>query len=411
MRLALNFQRVDPSRGGAETYVVDLCRRLASLGHAVDLIAESWNDDDLPAEVRRIPIAAPGRTRPERMIAFGRNSEELIRDSAYDCSVGFIDTWCHDVLIPQGGVRQGSLEANARRFPAGWRRTLYQLGKRANPKFHAYRSIERLQYDPARKSRVVAVSRMVMGHIQKFHHVPANRIHVIPNAIDAERLTTPQPSAARCAFRNAHGIEPGDLVGLFAGHNYWLKGLKPLLEALALRTRRSPAARPITLAVCGGGRPGPVRRMVRSLGLSHRVRLLGFVDDIRRCYWGSDFFVSPTYYDPCSLVVLEALACGLPVITTACNGAGELMTDGREGFVITAPDSLGELSNALDHMTDDSARAAMSVHAQRLGGEQSLDRHVARLVRVFEEAAAAKIRRSPHFGRPDAKTHGRTFTL
>jgi UDP-glucose:(heptosyl)LPS alpha-1,3-glucosyltransferase len=411
MRLALNFQRVDPSKGGAETYVVDLCRRLASLGHAVDLIAESWNEEDLPPEVRRIPIAAPGRTRLERMIAFGRNSEEVIRDSAYDCSVGFINTWCHDLLIPQAGVQQGSVEANARRFPAGWRRALYKFGKRANPKFRAYRSIERLQYDAARKSRVVAVSRMVMGHIQKFHHVAANRIHVIPNAIDSERLTAPQPSAVRCAFRNEHGIEPGDLVALFVGHNYWLKGLKPLLEALALRTQRNPAARPITLAVCGGGRPGPVRRMVRSLGLCDRVRLLGFVDDIRPCYWGSDFFVSPTYYDPCSLVVLEALACGLPVITTACNGAGELMTDGREGFVITTPDSLGELSSALDHMADDAGRAAMSVHAGRLGGEQSLDRHVARLVKVFEEAAAANARRAPHFGRPGAKMYGHKFTL
>ncbi len=66
----------------------------------------------------------------------------------------------------------------------------------------------------------------------------------------------------------------------------------------------------------------------------------------------------PTYYDPCSLVVFEALACGLPVITTACNGASELMTDGREGYVITAPDALGELAAALDHMTDDDDRSA-----------------------------------------------------
>ncbi len=63
--------------------------------------------------------------------------------------------------------------------------------------------------------------------------------------------------------------------------------------------------------------------------------------------------MQPTYYDPCSLVVLEALACGLPVITTAQNGASELMTDGREGYILTTPDAQGELIAALDHMTDD----------------------------------------------------------
>ena len=63
MRLALNFQRVDPSRGGAETYVADLCGQLVRLGHQVDLYAESWREGVLPAEVRCIAVEAPGRTR------------------------------------------------------------------------------------------------------------------------------------------------------------------------------------------------------------------------------------------------------------------------------------------------------------------------------------------------------------
>ena len=87
--------------------------------------------------------------------------------------------------------------------------------------------------------------------------------------------------------------------------------------------------------------------MIRDLGLDDVVHLLGFLPDIRPAFHASDFFVLPTYYDPCSLVVFEALACGLPVITTACNGAGELMTEGREGFVVPAPDDRGPLAEAL----------------------------------------------------------------
>jgi UDP-glucose:(heptosyl)LPS alpha-1,3-glucosyltransferase len=235
---------------------------------------------------------------------------------------------------------------------------------------------------------------------------------VIPNAIDAGRLEVEHPGAVRCAFRNRFGLAPGDLVGLFVGHNFWLKGLKPLLIALAERREHDPRTRPVHLVVCGGGSLGPFRRLTRRLGLDSQVHLLGFYPEIRDCYWSSDFFVSPTYYDPCSLVVFEALACGLPVITTACNGAGEVMTDGREGYVITAPDALGELVSAIDHMADEDARRAMSEHAARLGAEQSMHRHVSRLIKVFEEVVASKSRRRPHvLGRSGASTRSRKGTL
>ncbi len=398
MRLALNYRQVDPTRGGAETYVADLARRLVSAGHDVDLYAESWNDAVLPEEVRRVAVPVRGRTRLGRLLSFAKNSEAAIDLSAYDCTVGFINTWHHDVIIPQGGVHGGSLEANARRFPAGLRRSFYTFAKRANPKAWAYAAIERKQYETGPGLRVIAVSRMVMEHLQRFHHVPKNRIHVIPNAIDADRLDVAHPGAVRCSLRNKLGMAPDDLVGLFVGHNYRLKGLHPLLQALADRHARRPDGRRVKLIVCGGGEVGPFQRLARKLGLSSSVHFLGFYPDVRACYWSTDFFVSPTYYDPCSLVVFEALACGLPVITTACNGAGELIEDGREGYVITAPDAIGELTAAIDHMADNSQRKVMSTHAAILGREQSMDQHVTRLVKVFEEVAAAKRKKNgPRF--------------
>src|SRR5690348_9511529 len=101
MRLALNFPRIDPSRGGAETYLVDLCRSLLRAGHQVDLYAESCAEGCLPPEVRLVPVAATGRTRLQRIWDFARNSEAALRLADHDCSVGFINTWAHDVIIPQ----------------------------------------------------------------------------------------------------------------------------------------------------------------------------------------------------------------------------------------------------------------------------------------------------------------------
>ena len=138
--------------------------------------------------------------------------------------------------------------------------------------------------------------------------------------------------------------------------------------------------------------------MASRLGLGDHVHFLGFHPDIRDAYWSSDFFVQPTYYDPCSLVVLEALACGLPVITTRQNGAGELMIDGKHGFVLSSPGAEDELINALDSMADEKARRAMSAEAGRLGRQQTFDVHVDRLLAVFEEAAQSKKGRVAAFG-------------
>ena len=153
--------------------------------------------------------------------------------------------------------------------------------------------------------------------------MPLHRIYVVPNAIDprGSKSRSRAPSAAPSGIGWASS--PAHLVGLFVGHNFALKGLKPSSGGARRSAARTiDAASPIHLLVCGGGdtrsilSPGPPAW----LG-SDTVHFLGFYPDVEDCYWSSDFFVQPTYYDPCSLVVMEALACGLPVITTAQNGA------------------------------------------------------------------------------------------
>ena len=400
MRLALNFPRVDPTKGGAETYIVDLCRGLTRRGHRVDLYTSSWAEGVLPEEVGLFRVESPGRTRREQLLGFAEASARLLKGSNYDCTVGFINTYEHDVIIPQGGVHGGSLRANSRRFRNPLTRGFYRLGKKLNPKFWTYRDLEEKQYSPERRVQVVAVSRMVARHVQEFHGVPESRIHVVPNAIDPDRVRISDPEAIRRTFRTAMGLPSDDLVGLFMGHNYALKGLEPLIRGLAARNRSG--IKPIRLLVCGGGRPGRYRRLARRLGVEEAVHFLGFHEDVRECYWSSDFFVSPTYYDPCSLVVLEALACGLPVITTSCNGASELMTNGREGFVLSAPDACAELVAALDAMADDSRRRSMSEEAAILGRDWTFDRHVDALVAVFEGVAASRAERGRRDGGQDA---------
>lgn len=100
---------------------------------------------------------------------------------------------------------------------------------------------------------------------------------------------------------------------------------------------------------------------------------------------GADALVHPTYYDPCSRVVLEALSCGLPCLTTKFNGAAEVMSDGREGFVIDSPDDIGLWARRIRELADEELRRKMSARALELREQLSMERHVKELDAIFRE--------------------------
>ena len=111
---------------------------------------------------------------------------------------------------------------------------------------------------------------------------------------------------------------------------------------------------------------------------------------MRNSYFASDFLIHPTFYDPCSLVVLEALTCGLPVITTRCNGASELLQPPREGYVVEDPHDHERLAWCMGQLLDPVRRAECGQAARRAGQQWTFEHHYRELLRVFEVAAARK---------------------
>jgi UDP-glucose:(heptosyl)LPS alpha-1,3-glucosyltransferase len=126
---------------------------------------------------------------------------------------------------------------------------------------------------------------------------------------------------------------------------------------------------------------------VTRLGLGSCVRFEDFVVDLRAHYAAADVFVLPTYYDACSLTVLEASACGLPAITTAWNGAAELMTHGKDGFVIPEPDAIADLTRAMDTCMDPAVRDRIAPAARALGVRSSIDRNIEAIEALYLEMA------------------------
>jgi UDP-glucose:(heptosyl)LPS alpha-1,3-glucosyltransferase len=144
------------------------------------------------------------------------------------------------------------------------------------------------------------------------------------------------------------------------------------------------------LIVVGNAKCARYESLARRLGVHDRVKFLGFRADPRDAYFAADFLIHPTFYDPCSLVVLEALACGLPVVTTQYNGASELLTPLVDGLIVKDPHDARELGGAITEMCDPTKLPARKAAAAEAGRRWTFEDHYRQLLGVFEEVVARK---------------------
>jgi UDP-glucose:(heptosyl)LPS alpha-1,3-glucosyltransferase len=386
MNIALCYESVLPARGGCETYIVDLSRRLVADGHEVHLYASRWDASALPSAVRCHPLPVQRGPRFLRPWRFGAACEQALRGSSHHVSVGFDKTWGQDVLYPQGGLHAASAAHNVRKYRSPFIRGLARAAKWLDLAHWSFARLERRQYLGPRRPMVVVNSDMVCRHFQQYYGIGPGELRVVRSAIDPARFAEPDRLRRRVECRREWGIAPTETVGLFVAMNYRLKGLEPLLHAVS----RLPSRQPFRLLVVGHPRTKKYERLAQRLGIGDRARFLGPRRDVQQCYFAADFLVHPTFYDPCSLVVLEALACGLPVITSRFNGASELLHPPQEGLVIEDPHDHAGLANCLGQLLNPAYRSACAQAARRTASAWTFEHHYRQLLQVFAEAAARK---------------------
>jgi UDP-glucose:(heptosyl)LPS alpha-1,3-glucosyltransferase len=384
MNIAFCYESVLPSRGGCETYIASLARRLAADGHDVHMYARRWDAAALPAgmvyhKVR--PLRGPRFLRPW---LFGAACQRALRGADHQVSIGFDKIAGMDVLYPQGGLYVATAAHNLLKYPGRLTRAAVRLLKAIDPAHRSFLTLERRQYLSEPPPLIVAISDMVRRHFQDYYQVGSDDLRLVRLATDPGRFSEHDRPRRRLEAREGWGLEPGHTVALFCGMNYRLKGLEPLLHAV----RRMPES--CRLVVAGHPDTAPWRRLARRLGVEPRVRFLGYCADMRDCYFAADFFVHPTFYDPCSHVVLEALACGLPVVTTRYNGASELMQPPREGYVIDDPHDIDQLAGAMTHLLDSARRASCMQAARRAAAQWTFEHHYRHMLAVLAEAASRK---------------------
>jgi UDP-glucose:(heptosyl)LPS alpha-1,3-glucosyltransferase len=381
MKIALCYESMVPAQGGCETYIADLAHRLARDSHEVHLVARTLDDSAFPNSCLFHPLPSFRGPRWLRPWRFARACERVLSDHDFDVSVGFVKTWGQDVLMPQGGLHVASAAHNRKKYASSCMQQMVRMIHGLSVKNWSYRLLERKQF-LEHDSLIIVPSRMVRQHLHGYYGINGSRVHVIHNAIDTKRFHSHDRLLIRSRMRAQLAIAASDSVGLFVGHNYRLKGLDPLLRAIRL----IPKEIKFKLIVCGSADYRRYERLAKHWNILDRIRFLGFVADVREAFFAADFLVHPTFYDPCALVTMEALACGLPVITTHFNGAAELLPPPLASLTIENPHDHQVIADNIVRLCQPSQRTELSRVAREAAKQWTFEEHYQAVLQVFEAA-------------------------
>ena len=382
MKLAFLIDHLDPARGGAETYVAGLATECSTRSHEVHVVTRNAANAarTMGAELHLVDTSAA--TAWGRTLSFDRAAAKVVHSIGADVVLGVGKTTSQDVFQPHGGTYRGTLRQNCALVTGAFARPIRRARSALSIKEHVYLDIERRQYD-APDVEFVALSRMVKADMINFYNVDEERIHLAYNGVDTERFSPEGMASLREKTRADLGISQDEIVLLIVAHNFKLKGVATLIRATAFLRGELP----VRTVIVGGGRISRYRRLALSLGTSQGVHFAGPADMVDPFYAAADIYCQPTWYDPCSLVVLEAIACGLPVITTQFNGAGELLTQGREGYVMEDPADHEELAQCVRKLADKAVREWAGKAARELALQHTLERNFQEMIEVFRIAA------------------------
>jgi UDP-glucose:(heptosyl)LPS alpha-1,3-glucosyltransferase len=369
-KLRIVFVRRGYSRsGGAEAYLKRLAAGIVKAGCEVQLVTTNeWPEDQRPfGSIKRL-----GSTS---VIGFADELEQIRPQLHCDVLLSLERVWSCDVYRAGDGVHRAWL-ARRRKFEI----PLKQFVRGASRKHRDLLQLEESLFEKRKAGRVIVASQMVVNEITDLYRYPADKINVVRNGVPLDRFRFDPELRERS--RAELKLKQDQIALLFAGSGWERKGLLFAIEAMALCKNRK-----MRLLVAGRGDARQYQTMRLRFWRENPVQFLGEVADLVPVYAAADVFILPTIYDPFSNACLEALASGLPVITTRSNGFSEIVEDGVHGSVIEDAGDLIALRDAIHFWSDSSRREAARLDNIERASQFDISNNVAQTLEILTRVA------------------------
>ncbi|HEG43223.1 MAG TPA: glycosyltransferase [Phycisphaerales bacterium] len=384
IKAAIIIERADIALGGAERSVFELASKLSTLNVKVTVLAAKGQMDAKNVKVL-CPNASGKRTSLKQ---FEYALKDHFTRNHYDIIHSTLPLPFADVYQPRGGAYPESIVRNAASYDSKVVSSIKLITHYANIRRSELLNAERVLCTRGSSTVTAALSEYVAEHFRRHYNIDDDRLVTIRNGVKvANKVDTDEAYKLQTQIYTMLGIRQADdaVMCLFAANNFRLKGLTPLIKAMGILTKQK-TARPVYLVVAGSGSSRAYRHLAEKVGASDRVIFLGKLRHIQSTLSICDIAVLPTYYDPCSRFILEALAAAKPVITTLFNGASEAFVDKRHGAIIDRPGDVKGLARAIAHFANpaNAAEATRAIVEDKLRDKVSILKHGQKLVTLYD---------------------------
>lgn len=356
--------------GGAERFAFELTERLARDGrYEMHVFANRWVAGPGPVTFHKVPkVRFP---RFLRQVGFAWFVGRAVESGGFDL------VHAHDRVFSADVFTMHSIPHET------WVRDVRR--RRPNLFDRAMAWVERRLVERGGCAWFLPVSGIAGDAYRSMYGVDASRVRVLHPGVDLARFTSPDRAACRAAVRERYGIGPSEVVALFVGMNFEVKGLGVIIEAVAKAKVQRPGAE-FRLLVVGKGDSAEYRSLATSLGIGDAVIFAGPQEGVEEFYLASDLFLMLSKFDTFGMVVLEAMAARLPVILSANVGAKDLVEEGVNGFVLPDGRDADSAAEKILLLLDENRRVAMGEAGFRTASIHTWERLAGEVGKVYEEA-------------------------
>ena len=359
--------------GGAEQFVSGYTRYLAEMGHEVHIFANQWTPSHHP-NIKIHSVRAFTRNSFLRVLSFAWFALQAISFKSYDIVQSHERIWRQDIYRAGDGCHREWLERRSSYLP---------FIKRFFLNFNLFHQLilrlEKRIFEKGECKKIIAISQMVKRDILRHYRLPEDRVKVVYNGIQLDRFNPSNKKKFCDEVRQQLRISGQEVMILFVGSGFERKGLEYLIKSIQYVKEKN-----WRLVLVGKGNWGKYLKFTSKKN-QEKITCLEPIDEIEKLYAAADFFILPSIYEPFGNANLEALASGLPIITSRNAGASEIITPKKEGIILEDPSDSKSIAEAIDYLMDPKNREPMVKAARSLAEKFTQQRNASEMLKIYQE--------------------------